>query len=100
MNEERRSAKVRQERLPRCGDCGLDIRFGMGEAEERGLELRRRPVDAAPEQPGVKGGKALRVTPGCVRPRADRALAEEEGDHRSYPLHHGRDSGLPRRLLE
>jgi hypothetical protein len=71
--------------------CGLHRRIDLGPPvggrEEERLELRRRDVDAARQEVTEPPAVTLRVARGRVLEGADRCFPEEEGRHRTHPLH-------------
>src|SRR6188768_1305661 len=83
------SRKRRPTRRVRCalllsqrGEGGfdrlIDVLLAVGERDERGFELRRRPVYAARHQSAVPSAEALAVRSGGIEPRAHRAAMEEQ----------------------
>src|SRR6185312_14735966 len=78
----------------------VDVALGVRGGNERGLELRRRPVDAAREHRAMPSAEPFGVASFRVAPTANRAAAEEERQHRADALHAGARAGLLDRALE
>src|SRR5580658_2078847 len=75
-------------------DRAIDVSLGVSPGEERGLELRGRPVLPLFEHPRVPAPETRGVARLRVVPRAHGALAEEERDHRADALNGSLDAVL------
>src|SRR5215210_1908074 len=64
----------------------VDLRVAVRRRDEHRLELRGRDVDAALEQVAEESAEAPAVARGCLAVVTNRALAEEDCDHRADPL--------------
>ena len=78
------------------GDGGIDVRGGVGGAEEGGLELRGRKPDAGVEHAAMETAEEFRVT-GCgAIPVEDLVIGEEPGEHAANLVGGDGDSGVMR----
>src|ERR1051325_4822751 len=74
-----------------CGDRLVDIGLAVGERDERGLELRRRPVKAAGQHAMEKPREALPVGAARLVGVAHAPHPEKERQHRSLAIDDARD---------
>src|SRR3989449_955251 len=96
----RRSARKRREGIGGRPGRVLEVGLGVGERDERGLELRGRQEHAALAHRVEVAGVARGVGPLRRRVVGDRAVAEKRGEHRADAVDRERDARLPGALSE
>src|SRR5271165_3924752 len=88
------------ERLARSGHRLLDVGFAVRQADERGLELRRRQIDAAFEHSVEEARVGGRVGEFRTIEIDDRVAGEEQRPHRSDARDARRDAAFAQRARQ